>query len=84
MGQLSITEVEFELVDASVINDGIDVDAIPVFLSRNRRLLGGNDSRSVFGLDCLLFIVELLVLLPSPAPVLEHELTSSLGFVVVV
>jgi hypothetical protein len=32
----------------------------------------------------LTFAVELLVLLSSPIPILEHELTSSFGFVVVV
>jgi hypothetical protein len=72
--ELSVIEVEFELLDAS----GIDVLA---FLSRNRRLFGGNESISVVGFVCLMFVVELLVLLPSPAPVLEHELTSSFGLV---
>jgi hypothetical protein len=39
---------------------------------------------SVVIFDCLTFAVELLVLLSSPIPILEHELTSSFGFVVVV
>ena len=80
---LSGIEAEFELFDTSVVNDGTDTFVIPAFLSRNRCLLGGNESISAIEFDCLTFIVELLVLLPSPAPALEHELTSSFGFVAV-
>jgi hypothetical protein len=79
----SIDELS-ELVDGSVVNGGRNVFVNPTFLSRNRRLLGGKESISAVVFDCLVFIVELLVLLPSPAPVLEHELASSFGLVVVV
>jgi hypothetical protein len=64
-----------ELSDGSFVNVGRN----PVFRSRNRRLFGGRKSISVDGFVCLIFTVELLVLLPSPAPVLEHELASSFG-----
>ena len=45
---------------------------ITALRSLNRRLFGGNVSKSA--IDGLVTLVELLVLLPSPAPVLEHEL----------
>ena len=75
--ELSVIVVEF--VDVSVVADGIVAVGIPTFLSRNRRLFGGNVSMSVVGFECFGFVVELLVLLSSPAPVLEHELASSLA-----
>lgn len=76
-GELSAFDVEFELFDASFVIEGIDVFDIPAFRSRNRRLLGGNVSISEVIFDGLLLVIELLVLLASPAPVLEHELASS-------
>ena len=76
--------IEVELLDVSIVDDGIDVFDIPGVLSRKRRLLGGKVVISLFIFDCLILIVELFVLLPSPMPVLdEHELTPSIGFIVV-
>lgn len=80
-GECSVTEFEFEFAEVSVAGCGgaeVLEMAAPAFRSRTRRLLGGNESRSV--LVCLVAMVELLVLLPSPAPVLEQELASSWGF----
>ena len=74
-GDLSVVEFELEFIDGSAAVGGIDMLA---FFSRNRRLFGGKESISdVAFIDGFVFAVELLVLLPSPAPVLEQELASS-------
>jgi hypothetical protein len=79
VGEHSAAEFDVEAAALSAVEDVFDgtVDEA-AFRSRNRRLLGGNKSRSA---DCFAIVVELLVLLPSPPLLLEHELASSLAVV---